>query len=67
MTRPDLMPTFVEQATTMTPEDVAQVTVPFFGKVNTLLVDQLELCFISGQSVDDTLQNIADGLVKAAR
>ncbi|MFN8193744.1 MAG: sugar ABC transporter substrate-binding protein [Nocardioidaceae bacterium] len=67
VTRPDLMPTFVEQATTMTPEDVAQVTVPFFGKVNTLLVDQLELCFISGQSVDDTLQNIADGLVKAAR
>lgn len=65
-TRPDLMPTFVEQATVMTPGDVSQVVVPFFGKVNTLLEDQLELCFISGQSVDDTLANIAAGLEKAA-
>lgn len=65
-TRPDLMPTFVEQATTMTAEDVAQVTVPAFGEINTLLQDQLELCFVSGQSVDDTLNNIADGLEQAA-
>jgi multiple sugar transport system substrate-binding protein len=66
-TRPDLMPTFVEQATTMTPEDVSQVTVPFFGQINTMLQNELELCFTSGQSVDDTLDNIASGLEKAAR
>jgi len=64
--RPDLMPTFVEQATTLTPEDVAQVTVPFFAQINTVLQDQLELCFVDGQSVDDTLQNIADALESAA-
>lgn len=65
-TRPDLMPIFAEQATTMTAEDVAQVTVPYFGQINSLLVEQLEQCFVSGQSVDDTLQNIADGVEKAA-
>ncbi|WP_210440320.1 ABC transporter substrate-binding protein [Nocardioides xinjiangensis] len=64
--RPDLMPTFVEQATTMTPDDVAQVTVPFFAEINTVLQNELELCFVDGQSVDDTLTNIADALESAA-
>lgn len=66
-TRPDLMPIFAEQATTMTAEDVAQVTVPYFGQINSLLQEQLEQCFVSGQSVDDTLANIADGVEKAAQ
>jgi multiple sugar transport system substrate-binding protein len=66
-TRPDLMPAFVQQATTMTADDVAQVTVPFFGEINSLLVEQLEQCFVSGQSIDDTLANIADGVEKAAK
>jgi multiple sugar transport system substrate-binding protein len=65
-TRPDLMPTFVQQATTMTADDVAQVTVPFFGQINSILGDQLELAFVSGQSTDDTLNNIADQVKKAA-
>ncbi|MDZ5661723.1 sugar ABC transporter substrate-binding protein [Nocardioides sp. zg-1308] len=64
--RPDLMPTFVEQATTLTPDDVAQVTVPFFAEINTVLQNELELCFVDGQSVDDTLTNIADALESAA-
>ena len=66
-TRPDLMPAFAEQATTMTAEDVAQVTVPFAAQVNNVLLEQLEQCFTSGQSIDDTLSNIADGVEKAAQ
>ena len=33
--------------------------------MNTVLMNELEQCFISGQSVDDTLQKIADGVEKA--
>ena len=64
--RPDLMPVYVDQATTLTPEDVAQVTVPYFGQVNTLLQDQLELAFRGKQGTDDTLRNIAKGITAAA-
>jgi multiple sugar transport system substrate-binding protein len=64
--RPDLMPVYVDQSTTLTAEDVAQTTVPYFGQVNTLLQDQLELAFRGRQSVDDTLKKIADGITAAA-
>jgi multiple sugar transport system substrate-binding protein len=39
----------------MTADDVAQVTVPYFGQVNGILQDQLEQCFTQGQSTSDTL------------
>jgi multiple sugar transport system substrate-binding protein len=64
--RPDLMPTFVEQATTLTPEDVAQVTVSYAGDINTILRNELDLCFSDKQSVDETLQKISDQLETAA-
>jgi multiple sugar transport system substrate-binding protein len=64
--RPDLMPVYVDTSTTLTADDVAQVTVPYFGQVNTLLQDQLELVFRGRQSVDQTLKNIADGITAAA-
>ena len=64
--RPDLMPVYVDQSTTLTADDVAQVTVPYFGQVNTLLQDQLELAFRGRQSTDDTLKKIADGITAAA-
>ena len=64
--RPDLMPVYVDQSTTLTTEDVAQVTVPYFGQVNTLLQNQLELAFRGRQSTDETLQKIADGITEAA-
>lgn len=64
--RPDLMPTFVEQATTLTPEDVAQVTVSFAGDINTILLNELDLCFTGKQSVEETLQKIADQVDTAA-
>jgi hypothetical protein len=40
--------------------------VPFFGQVNTLLQDQLELAFRGRQSGADTLSKIADGITAAA-
>lgn len=58
--RPDLAPVFTEQATTLKPEDVAQVTVPGFSRINTELQEQLERCFVGGRSVDDTLKGITD-------
>ena len=64
--RPDLMPVYVDQSTTLTADDVAQTTVPFFGQVNTLLQDQLELAFRGRQSAADTLRKIADGITAAA-
>jgi multiple sugar transport system substrate-binding protein len=64
--RPDLMPVYVDQSTTLTAQDVRQTTVPYFGQVNTLLQDQLELAFRGRQSVDDTLKKIADGITSAA-
>jgi multiple sugar transport system substrate-binding protein len=64
--RPDLMPVYVDQTTTLTADDVAQVTVPWFGQVNTLLQDQLELAFRGQQSPDKTLSAIAAGVTSAA-
>jgi multiple sugar transport system substrate-binding protein len=64
--RPDLMPVFVQQATTLTPDDVAQVTVPFASQINTVLRNELDLCFTGKQSAEDTLKAISDGLEKAA-
>lgn len=66
--RPDLAPVFAQQASTLTPEDVAQVTVPDFGRINTVLQDQLEQCFVGGRSVQDTLAGISeqvDGILGA--
>ncbi|MBD2763794.1 sugar ABC transporter substrate-binding protein [Kocuria sp. cx-455] len=58
--RPDLAPVFTAQATTLKPEDVAQVTIPGFSQINTELQEQLEQCFVGGRSVDDALKGIAD-------
>jgi multiple sugar transport system substrate-binding protein len=64
--RSDLMPVYVDQSTTLTTDDVAQTTVPYFGQVNTLMQDQLELVFRGRQSVDATLKKLADGITSAA-
>jgi multiple sugar transport system substrate-binding protein len=66
-TRPDLMPVYVDQATTISAADVEQVTVPYFGQVNTLLQDQLELAFRGRQTTEKTLSTISDGITAAAR
>jgi len=58
--RPDLMELFVQQATTITPELVEQVTVPQFNAVNTALVDRLEQAFLGGDDPAEVLDGLAD-------
>ena len=41
----------------------AEQTVPRFNSVNTVLGDQLELAFKSGQSANDPARHIAERLV----
>jgi ABC-type glycerol-3-phosphate transport system substrate-binding protein len=57
--RPDLMPVFVDQSTTITPAYTRAVTVPDFTQVNNAFVDQLESFIVGDQSPDATLRNIA--------
>ncbi|SDT02492.1 ABC-type glycerol-3-phosphate transport system, substrate-binding protein [Friedmanniella luteola] len=64
--RPELMKTFVEQATTITPEQVRQVTVPQFAQINTALQAELEKAFLGGASAADTTAALAAAIEKAA-
>ncbi|MET0695272.1 MAG: sugar ABC transporter substrate-binding protein [Propionibacteriaceae bacterium] len=65
-TRPDLMTTFVQQAKTLTPEQVKQVTVPQFAKLNAALQAELEQAFLGGRSAADTTAALAAAVTKAA-
>ncbi|MFF2371224.1 ABC transporter substrate-binding protein [Agromyces sp. NPDC058110] len=64
--RPDVMPAFVDQAATIEPSDVKQLTSPAMAAINTALQDQLEAAFIGGQSTKDTLSNLNDAIKEAA-
>ncbi len=64
--RPDLMEAFVQQAKTIAPEQVAQVTVPQFGKLNIALRDELDQAFLRGRSADDTLAALTSAVERAA-
>lgn len=66
-TRPDLMPIFVQQATTIEPQDVKQLTSPYMAEIAVALQDQLELAFIGGQSTEDTLANISAAIEEATK
>ena len=63
--RPDLMPTFVEQATTLTARQVGEVTVPAFGQINAILLDGLESVFSSGKAPKDALSTMDGAITKA--
>ena len=65
--RPELMKTFVEQATTITPEQVRQVTVPQFAQINTALQAELEKAFLGGASAADTTAALAAAFQAAAQ
>ncbi len=56
--RPDLMPVFVDQATTIEPEDVRQLTSPALAEIGVALSTELEAAFVQGQSTPDTLANL---------
>ena len=60
--RPDLMELFVEQATTITPELSAQVTVPQFNAVNASMVDRLEQAFLAGDDPGQVLADLAEDI-----
>jgi multiple sugar transport system substrate-binding protein len=64
--RPDLMETFVLQAKTLTPEQVRQVTVPQFAKINAALQSELEQAFLGGRSAAETTAALATAVQKAA-
>jgi multiple sugar transport system substrate-binding protein len=64
--RPDLMPTFVQQAKTIAPEQVSQVTVPQFGKLNVALRDELDQAFLRGRSADETIKALVTAIERAA-
>jgi multiple sugar transport system substrate-binding protein len=65
--RPDLMETYVQQATTLTPEQVKQVTVPQFAKINASLQDELEKAFLGGRSPADTTAALAAAVQRAGQ
>ncbi|MFD6054282.1 ABC transporter substrate-binding protein [Agromyces sp. NPDC060279] len=65
--RPDVMPVFVDQAATIEPGDVKQLTSPAMAAINTALQDQLEAAFIGGQSTADTLANLSAAIEEAAK
>ena len=64
--RPDLMEPFVRQATTLTPEQVRQVTVPQFAKLNTALQNELEKSFLGGRPAAATTAALATAVQRAA-
>lgn len=63
--QPDLMPVYVDQATTIEPEDVAQLTTPHMAEISVALQDELEAAFIDGQSTEETLANLDAAISEA--
>lgn len=63
--RKGLMPVFVDQATTITASDVAQLTVPAATAINTALESRLEVAFRQGTSTSSTLSALTGDLNKA--
>jgi len=63
--RPDLMPVFVEQATTIPESLVTASTSPVFTQVNQALQQGLESAFASGAGVDETLQGLQTAIEQA--
>ncbi len=65
--RPDLMPTFVAQATTIAPAQVAEVTIPQFAQINQVLQNQLEPAFLGGKDTGAALASLSDGIDQALK
>lgn len=63
--RPELSEVFLGQAAQVQPEDAAQVASPNMAAIITVLQDQLEAAFVGGQSTEETVANMADGITAA--
>lgn len=59
------MGVFVDQATTLTPFQTQQVTIPAFGKINTVLQNDLDTAFVQHQDPSTTLSNISSAVNSA--
>lgn len=65
--RPDVMPVYVKQATTLPTRLVQEVSIPGFTEVNNAMVTQLEAFLVSGQSATSTLKNMDSAVAKALK
>ena len=63
--RTELSEVFLAQASTVQPEDAAQVASPDMSSIITVLQDQLEAAFVGGQGVEETLAGLSDGIAAA--
>lgn len=63
--RSDVMPVFVEQAATITPRDVQQLTSPFLAQISVAMQDQLEEAFVNGRSTEEALSGLSDAVAQA--
>jgi multiple sugar transport system substrate-binding protein len=59
------MGVFVEQAPTIPPAMASVETLPAFNPIQTVLADQLDLCFTGQQDATATAKNISDGIKDA--
>jgi multiple sugar transport system substrate-binding protein len=57
-TRPDVMPIFQKQVTTLPANLVKSVTLPKFTQINNAFTDEIEQLTARGQSVDKTVANL---------
>ncbi|GAA2175488.1 sugar ABC transporter substrate-binding protein [Agrococcus versicolor] len=64
--RPDVMPVFVDQATTIEPEDVRQLTSPAMAEISVAMQRELEAAFVNGQSTEETLANLDAAIAEAS-
>jgi multiple sugar transport system substrate-binding protein len=64
--RPELMTVYTRQATSITPEDVQQLSSPAMAAITTVLTDELELAFVEDRSTDATLAALDSGIDDAA-
>ncbi len=58
----DEMQFFSELITEINPEMARIMALPTFPQIDRVITDQMELAWTSGQSTEDTAQNIADGV-----
>lgn len=58
----DEMQFFSELITEINPHMAQTMALPEFARIERLIADQMELAWTSGQSAEDTAQNIADGV-----
>jgi len=63
--RPELSEVFIGQASVVQPSDSGQVASPNMSAIITVLKDQLEQAFVGGQSVEETIAGLSEGIAQA--